>query len=285
MRRLPLLLATMVLVVACGGGSTAVRSTPERARGAAATRDSLAGPWTLRNPGRPRAQLVTLSAVLQSRVDSISREDTVASQSLLEWSVVPDAEPTRIVGMLREFSMIVGADSTWQAPDDPPMPVSFVAVQATSDAQPSLVTPADTACSSRAAVVQALRETWLAPPARLSIGTRWRDSSAYPICRDGIVLQVQSVRDYVVEGATVRDGRLAIKVRRSSRTTLEGRGLQFGDSIAVTGEGEATASLDLSLDGAAILSGSGASELRLQMRGRRRTQELVQHGALVIRTP
>lgn len=285
MRSTVLAIAAAIAVAGCAATGGAPRPTPDRARVAAGARDSLAGPWTLRNLGRPRTQLVTLSAVLRSRVDTLVREDTLASQALLEWSAVPDASPARIVGMVRAFAVIVGGDSTWQPLPDPPMPVSFVAAQVTPGAQPSFTMPADTACGARAAVVQALRETWMQPPTRLEVGTQWRDSSAYPLCRDGIVLQVQSVRQHTVEAADVRDGILVLRVRRETTTTLLGHGVQFGDSIRVSGDGEATATLELALDGAAIVSGSGYSELRLELQGRRRTQQLVQHGALVIRTP
>ncbi|HRN52044.1 MAG TPA: hypothetical protein PK788_00965 [Gemmatimonadaceae bacterium] len=285
MRRILLATAAALALGACNSTGGAPRTTPDRARGAAAARDSMAGPWTLRNLGRPRTQLVTLSAVLRSRIDTLVREDTLASQALLEWSAVPDAALARFVGMVRAFAVIVGSDSTWRPLADPPMPVSFVATQADADAQPSFVMPPDTACDGRAAVVQAMRETWMQPPQRLGVGTQWQDSSTYALCRDRIVLQARNVRRYVVEAADVRDGRLVLRVRREATTALHGSGLQFGDSIVVTGEGEATASLDVSLDGAAIVAGSGVSELRLELRGRRRTQHLVQHGALVIRTP
>jgi hypothetical protein len=279
-----LILATWVLA-SCSAITSAPRSRAGRTAAPAAARDSLAGPWTLRNLGRPRTQVVTLSAVLRSQVDTLVREDTLASQTVLEWSAVPDAAPPRIVGMVRDFAIIIGADSSWRPVADPPMPVSFVAVQPQPETQPSFTMPADTACSPRAAVVQALRETWLSPPSRLAVGTRWRDSSEYTLCRDGIPLAVRSVRTYEVEGAEVSDGRLVLRVRRESSTTLAGHGLQFGDSITVTGTGRARATLSLALDGAAIVSGSGTSELRLELQGRRRTQQLVQHGALVIRAP
>jgi hypothetical protein len=187
--------------------------------------------------------------------------------------------------MVRDFAVIVGADSSWRALPGLSMPVSFLATQQRPDAQPAFTQPADTACDARAAVVQALRETWLAPPGRLAVGTAWRDSSEYLLCRDGIPLRARSVRSYVVDGAEVYAGQLVVRVQRASATTLAGRGVQFGDSVTIGGAGNATATLRLSLDGAAIVAGEGSSELRLQLEGRRRTQQLVQHGALVIRTP
>lgn len=282
-RRMLLLLAAVTL--ACGPASAGRGRAPSARTTPAATPDSLAGPWSPRNLGRPRTQIVTLSAVLRSRVDTVQREDTLASQTVLEWSLVPDATPRRAVGMVRAFSTIVGSDSAWQPVAGLPMPVTFAAEVRGAGAQPQFVTPADGACDARAAVVQAMRETWLAPPPTLARGTTWHDSAAYPLCRDGLVLQVQSRRTFTVEDAIVRDGAIALRVRRATESSLAGQGLQFGDSIVVTGSGRALAELDVSLDGAAILSGSGSSELRLRLQGRRRTQDLVQHGALIIRTP
>ncbi|MBA3854360.1 MAG: hypothetical protein C0503_08095 [Gemmatimonas sp.] len=280
-----LALAGLSLLVACAPSAVRSRDTPAPRAEPLVAPDSLAGPWRFRTLGRPRSQLVTLSAVLQSRVDSVVREDTLASQALLEWSLVPDAAPARVVGMVRGFSVIVGSDSTWRPLPELAMPVSFAAAQLAPGLQPTFTMPADTACHARAAVVQALRETWVAPPARVARGSTWRDSAEYPLCRDGILLRVRSVRQFTVEDAVARDGQLALRVRRESTSSLSGEGLQFGDSIHVTGAGQATALLELSLDGAAILVGEGSSELRLQLKGRRRTQDLVQHGALIIRTP
>jgi hypothetical protein len=280
-----LFVALLLVVTACGtsvGGSRPARTS---AGTAPAARDSLAGPWAFRNLGRPRTQRVTLSAVLQSRQDTLARVDTLASQTLLEWSVGPQSTPPRVVGMVRDFSIIIGSDSAWRSIPDLAMPVSFIAEQLAADAQPRFVQPADSSCEARAAVVQALRETWLWPPTRVGVGTRWQDSTAYAICRDGVSLNAVSVRDYVVEGAQLREGQLVLRVRRHARTVLHGEGLQFGDSITVSGEGVAEATLELSLDGAAVVSGDGSSQLRLELRGRRRTQQLVQHGALVIRLP
>ena len=278
-----LVFGAAALVAGCGAPGAGPVATPGRVPAATAAADSLAGPWQLRNLGRPRSQRVTLLATLRSQVDTLVREDTLASETLLEWSSVPGATPPRVVGMVRGFAVRMGADTSWRALADPPMPVSFMA--AAPGAALALLVPADSACDARAAVVQALRETWFQPPARLAAGTEWRDSSAYVLCRDGILLQARSVRRYVVEGAGVREGRLVLRVRRESRTALSGRGLQFGDSVAVTGAGDATALLELSPDGAAIVAGTGSSELRLTLQGRRRTQQLVQHGALEIRAP
>lgn len=280
-----LLLATVVVLAACASPAGRTRPAGTAPSVAPAARDSLAGPWTFRNLGRPRSHRVTLSAVLHSRIDTLTREDTLASQTLLEWSVDPLARPPRVLGMVRDFAISMGSDSSWRALPDLALPVSFLTEQPRADAQPRFLQPADTSCDARAAVVQALRETWLSPPAQVAQGTQWRDSSTYALCRDGIVLEATAVRDYAIESADVRDHALVLLVRRRTQTRLHGEGLQFGDSIRVTGESQGEALLEVALDGAAIVFGSGSSMLRLQLEGRRRTQELVQHGALVIRAP
>jgi hypothetical protein len=280
-----LVLAVLAVLAACGPAVVRAPGTGPERRPVADAFDSLAGPWTLRNAGRPRAQLVTLSAVLQSRVDSVVRHDTVASQTLLEWSAPPDVSPVRVVGMVRSFNVMLGSDSTWRPLQDLRLPVAFAATQPRPGAQPTFTTPVDTSCGAAAAVVQGLRETWLAPPSRLVPGTAWRDSSVYPLCRDGVLLEARVLRVFTVVEARIRDGTLVLRVRRESETVLAGRGIQFGDSITITGEGRASAMLDLSIDGAMVLAGEGSSELHMHLRGRRRTQDLVQHGTLVIRGP
>jgi hypothetical protein len=66
---------------------------------------------------------------------------------------------------------------------------------------------------------------------------------------------------------------------------IRGSGVQFGDSVHFEGSASGEMQLELLPAGAVIAAGSGTSELRLTMRGRRRTQELVQRSALEISVP
>lgn len=282
--RVPVL-ALGLLTLACATVRPEPRSGRDVAVTVASARDSLRGPWQLRAVGHPRSALVSLRAELSSAVDTVTRRDSLASETVLEWSSTPEGDGTRVLGMVRAFTVRAGGDSLWQVPPGLLFPVTFSATSARRDAQPQFVQPDAAACDARAAVVQAMRETWLLPPAQLDIGTRWQDSSVYPVCRDGIVLEVTSVRDYVVTGAELLDDRLALRVERRSRAALEGRGLQFGDSVTVRGTATGLATLMLSPDAAVVLRGEGTSTLTMELQGRRRTQQLVQTGALSLRVP
>lgn len=281
-----------VLVAAClvlagcaprpGGTPSRTPPTPARVRAAV---DSLAAPWLFRDLGQPRTQHITTAAVVHSTVDSVTRVDSVATDVRLEWSVMPDREPARVAGLVRAYGIRGAGDSTWRTPSALALPTSFVAAASTADGVPVLVNPESASCLAPAAVAGAWRETWVSPPASLRPGTTWSDSTDFPLCRDGIVLQVTTIRRFTAVDAVVHQGRLVVSVARESRVWMSGTGVQFGDSIRVHGEGEGTATLLLARDGAIIVAGSGESVLRMTLEGRRRTQRLVQHSALSISAP
>jgi hypothetical protein len=279
------LVLSLLLGAACG--PVAGRGAPESAPAAAAAPavDSLRGPWRLRNLDRPQGVTLEMRAQLRSSIDTVVLEDSVASRTQLEWATVPASQPLRLVGMVRDFAVRGGADSGWRAVPQVLLPVTFAAHAGAPGMQPDFETPDPLGCDARAAVVQAFREAWLAPPQALAVGTRWQDSVSYAFCRDGIVLRASGTRRYVVDGAEIHDGRLQLRVLRVSDAAIAGRGAQFGDSVQVTGRGTAQGVLWLSLDGGAIVRGQVRSELHLEMRGRRRTQQLVQAGVLEIRAP
>jgi hypothetical protein len=273
-----------LVLAACSSGGFVARPSA-RATPVVAAVDSLAAPWHLRAGGQPRAQRLVISAVLSSRIDTIARVDSLSSAMSVEWSYASDAMPRRVTGMVRAFELRGSGDTAWRSLDAVALPVSFVADQARSGGSPQLTIPDAASCAAQAAVVQGWRETWVDAPAVLQPGTRWRDSTASPVCRDGLLLHTAVVREFVAERAERRGSEMVVLVRRTSTITMDGRGVQFGDSVHVSGTGEGTAQLAISLDGGAIVAGEGVSELRLTLKGRRRTQELVQHSALSIARP
>ncbi len=279
------LLVLAVSVAGCGVPSRPSTRAPATPREAIAQADSAAPPWHVRGTERPRAQRVDVVAALESRIDSVTRVDTISSRAWYDWSEYPGSSPRRVAGMVRAFAVRSGGDSLWRVLDAPALPVSFVAESPWPGAAPELVLPRAEACDAQAAIVPGWRETWVAPPATLVVGTTWRDSSSTPVCRDGIVLRTATQREFVVTGAVLRDGALRILVRRRSAGTITGSGVQFGDSVRFEGRLEGEMQLELLPAGAVIASGSGTSTLHLTMRGRRRTQELVQRSALEISAP
>ena len=278
-------LASLVLASACGGGGAVLTRQPGPARAATPAVDSLAAPWIVRGSERPRSQRVEITALLESRIDTSVRVDTIATRAWYDWAENPTAVPRRVVGSVRAFAVRSAADSLWRVLNALSLPMAFVAEVPSSGSAPELLSPKADGCDAQAAVAPGWRETWVSPPRNLSPGTTWRDSSEGPLCRDGIVLRSTTVREFVVEGAVLRQGALRVVVQRNTRSVVRGTGVQFGDSVRFEGEGRGRARLELLPEGAVIAAGEGTSELRLTMRGRRRTQELVQRSALVIAIP
>jgi hypothetical protein len=187
--------------------------------------------------------------------------------------------------MVVAYGVAVGGD-TAVVPAGVTLPFSFTAESRADRAQPEFVIPDAANCAlPNAAVVQGVRDTWLSLPDTLAPGTAWRDSTTYLTCRDGILLTVDAQRSFVVTGARMRDGQLAVLVQRATAWHVVGSGLQFGEPLTIRGEGEGTMALEVALAGGVILYGEGMSELRLEMEGSRRRQRLVQSSATEIREP
>jgi hypothetical protein len=254
-------------------------------RPAPTPRDPVGGPWVVRDAGARRSQVISARAVISSEVDGRLRVDTLHSSLEFAWSAVPGASPARLAGMVVAYAVAVGGDSA-QVPAGVTLPFSFTAEQRTDAAQPEFTIPDGASCTSpNAAAVHGVRDSWLSLPRTLERGSRWRDSSDYLICRDGIPLAVTAVRSFVATGARMRDGQLAVTVQRATTLRLTGSGLQFGEPIEISGEGEGTMTLEVALAGGVVLHAEGLSELRLRMQGRRRQQTLVQSSRVDIREP
>lgn len=280
-------LLPLLVALAIGSCSPILPSQGRRGPAAPSARaaDPLAPPWVVRNPGMRRTQRVEVRALLTSQVDSLVRVDTLRSLLEVAWSSVPGTTPPRVAGLFTEFRNAVGGDSL-AAPANLALPFSFTSETRELASQPSFLIPDAASCASLApAVVHGVRETWLSLPDTLWPDRAWRDSTTYQTCRDGIVLTVEMVREFTPSVARARDGQLVVLVSRHSRARVAGEGLQFGEWIALLGEGEGVMSLELALSGGVIVSGEGTSELRLEMRGRRRSQRLVQESRILIREP
>jgi hypothetical protein len=247
--------------------------------------DPYAAPWVVRDAGARRSQLVEVRALLTSLVDSFVRVDTLHSVLEFAWSSVPETSPPRVAGMVTDARVSLGADSL-APPAGLSLPFSFTSEIRTPGTQPLFLVPDGGACNSpAAALVHGVRESWISLPDTLWLERGWRDSVSYSTCRDGVVLTLDVVREFAPTGARLRDGQLVVLITRRSRSLVRGEGTQFGEEISITGEGEGEMLLEVALAAGAILTAEGTSELRLEMRGRRRTQRLVQESRIVVREP
>jgi len=282
----------MILLVMCTAAfalACAPLAPSSRTRGpvSAPTRaaDPLAGPWVLRDLGARRRQSAEWRTLVTTQADTLVRIDTLRGELEVAWSAVPETSPPRLAGLVSDFRTARG-DAPLEPPNGISLPFSFTAEWRSAGTQPAFVIPDGERCDvPMAAAVQPLRDFWMSPPDTLRAGLVWEDSTRHNICRDGIVIAVETHRRFTASGARLRDGQLVVLVARASRTTLVGRGVQFGDSVFVAGAGEGSAMLELSLSGGVIVVGEGTSELRVDFRGSRRTQRVVQEGRLTLREP
>lgn len=282
-------LLVSVLVAACAPQPTgAPRTTVPAPDRVAAT--PAGERWTVRPNGATRSHLVHLDAILVSRVDSVERTDSLRATLGTSWTYAAPPSgardvPARIAGSLTTFGVAFGGASPLETPAALTLPVVYAAEQSSQVLQPVFTFPRAEECGPAAAALATVRELWVSLPETLVVGATWADSAEFTTCRDSIPLAVSSTRSYRVVGVASRDGRVAVRVDRSSLVRMSGAGSQFGEPLQVDAEGSGSAQLEVSLEGGAILSGTGESELRMTMRGRRRTQQLEQRTRLSIAVP
>jgi hypothetical protein len=277
---LALLPTAIVLGCASGAPPAPVRPSPEPTP---ALRDPMAVPWVVRHTGRPRTQTIDVQAELESRVDSAVRVDTLRSELTVRWSSPSSSLPRRFLGSIEEYRVAVGSD-TATTPAILTLPLSFSAEQRTLGHQPEFVSPDAASCAgSGSALLHGARDLWLSLPDALYPGLTWADSADYVLCRDSIPLHTSVVREFRVTGALIRDSVVVVTIERRATTSFRGEGSQFGEPVSIQAAGTGALMLEVSMDGGAVVFGSGNAELRVMLIGRRRTQELTQRSRIAIR--
>ena len=246
--------------------------------------------WLVRPSTASRVTELRLEGTLVSAVDTVERVDTLAALLRTTWThSAPPAGaleiPARISGTLDAYRITFGGSALPEAPTGLALPLVYAAEQRGRDEQPRIALPNAEECTPAAAALSALRELWVSPPDTLQVGLEWADSLQYVTCRDSVTLAVVSVRTYRVIGAEERAGSTVVHVTRRSTTRMSGSGTQLSEPLEITAEGFGEMRLELTLDGGAVVAGTGDAELRMSMRGRRRSQELVQRTRLTIATP
>ncbi len=280
------LAALVILGCAVGCAAPVVTPAPQQAPAVSVplARDPLQAPWSLVRGAGSFAHTIRLSSALVSRVDSIERVDSTTVTLGVNWSRLAGGEPARLSGLITEYRLAAGIAEPAEIPGLS-LPLAFGGTEGRGAEQAQLEVPSSGACGVQAAVMQHLRELLVSPPPSLREGTRWADSASYSLCRDSIPLRVRSVRTFRVVGAERRGTDVVVLVDRSSAITLAGTGAQFGESLTIAGEGSGTMRLELRTSDATLHAARGEVELRMTMRGRRRSQELRQHTRIEIVSP
>ncbi len=283
---LRLALASLVCVtMACARPTPRANpaARPDAAAAAVVTPDRLDAPWEISAATGGITQRLRIVSELESSIDTVLRRDSSVLELGLTWSRLAGTTPERISGLVT--SVRLGSTDSLLAP--PPgllVPLPFSATRGAAGGA-ELSAPDLSSCAATAALVAPLREALVFPPKRLTPGLLWTDSSTVTVCRDSIPLTVATQRQYRVLSAQAEGAEVVVLLERRMRVQMQGRGTQFGEPIEISAEGEGSTSLALRLAGAYVLRANGTQELRMTMRGRRRTQELRQRSRIEIIQP
>jgi hypothetical protein len=231
---------------------------------------------------RRRAYVVEQHALLTTRVDTTTRNDSVGSHTELAFTLLSGG--TRLSGSVTSFR-VQAPGRVSAMPQGLVLPFAFAGELPAATHQVAFTAPtAPAPCSSAAInILQSLRDLWFRPPDTLRLHGTWEDTAAYAVCRDGIVLWVRVQRTFRVASATVRDGRVLLLVQRSSRGTLEGVGQQAGELVEIKGTSTGQVAYDLDPAAGEMVAALGTSALALTLKSRLRMQTVLQTNEMKIR--
>jgi hypothetical protein len=262
-----------VLLSACQRGPVPnqvfTRPAPARAAAPPVVRNS--GPWVNKPSAETQRFTLDQHAVVTIGLDTAARSDTLTSHAEIAFTGVPSARSVNgTVGAL----LVGGAGRPPATPPGLQVPFSFRAGYAAANSQLAFTAPADVApCSStELAAAQSLRDLWFEAPDTLRVGATWSDSASYITCRDGIPLHSVVHRMFHISASAARDGRVLLSIARLSRTVIDGRGSQFGDSVTVTGSGNGQLNYDFDPARGEVISATGNATLDISLRSSQRTQ-------------
>jgi hypothetical protein len=273
----------LLVMLACAPARTAPSATPTPTPVSAPIPvpekpvpvDPLAEPWlvgSLKAPFTHQIEIATaVRAAASAAALAVARVDSLQTAVAVRWSA--DTDVGRRSGEVLVF----------QPPAGISLPISIGAALDADRGVVQVTTPREASCAAETAIAQLVREVLIAPPRRLARGVSWADSTRTTICRDSIPLTLASTRRYVVEDARVQEGRAVVVIRRRSTVVMSGSGMQFGEPVTITGEGQGELLFGLRLDDGQMTDGNGVSSLTLTLTGRRKSQVVMQSARLEIR--
>ncbi len=126
--------------------------------------------------------------------------------------------------------------------------------------QPPLENECDRPESGALALV---RDLFVRVPNSVSVGERWRDSTVQLVCRASIPMVVRTTADYEVLDSARRDNEVALRIRRTTATRLEGKVASPWRALEVSGVGTGTLEFELSVLTGAVRTLDGTSTLTM----------------------
>ena len=215
--------------------------------------------------------LVTSQAAVHVEGDSLGpRDDSVSTRARLTMRVSPESAPDGVVVTVDSFLVSArrGAPMApalafplvFQAQIDPArLRIAFLPVQSMIG-QP---------CTGPGATLLALARD-LSPglPSPLERGQRWSDTTTTLLCRSGVPLTVTSRHEWTVEGEVDSIGRVFVRLRRETESTIAGTGSgrRTGASIEGTSRASGAYLLDAAAGRLQAATVTSTAELRVRER-------------------
>jgi hypothetical protein len=267
---IPIAATACVLLAACRNGAVPNQVLAKPAPPSAAPIARTNGPWAYHPSTQRQSFTVDQTAVVAIRLDTSTHSDTVSTHADIAIATTTAGSTS---GTVTAYS-VQGAGRAAATPAGLTLPFPFRAEVSASGQQFGFTAPRDaTPCSSIAlAAMHSLHDLWFRAPDTLRIGTAWSDSTSYVVCRDGIPLRATAHRSFRVSGSSERNDRVVLTVSRTSRSTLDGAGTQFGEAVGVSGAGSGSLDYEIDTTSGEVVSAKGSATLDLTLRSRVRTQ-------------
>ena len=238
--------------------------------------------WAPRPTLVAREYQVEQRALVTTTTDSGARDDSV---SLHVSASVRNTLDRGVAGLVR--GVTVGAPGAAAQPlPGVTFPYAFAASASVRGLEAPLVLSAagdGNACVSPAqSVLGALRDLVFRVPDSLSVGVQWADSSSVATCRDGVPLDIRSLRTFRVVRYERRGDRDVVLVDRTMQTSVRGESVRGDDTTRVEGSGRGSLRYEIDPLTGDVESATGSATLDLGVRGRVRSERALQSSAVRI---
>ena len=208
-------------------------------------------------PGRYQYALTT-DAAIQPQGDTIGGADTVRTATFISYALERRGSRYDISGTVDSATLAASGRMRRPIQQLLAAPLRFTAEASSTGEVGKFAAEVSPACDSPAdPLLATARDLLITVPRSLTLGTTWTETTSSTVCRGEIPLTSKAVQRYEVQGADSVDGRPAVRIRRTSEVTIEGRGEQRGQDIRVTGNGTAAMNLFISPESGTFLGGEG----------------------------
>jgi hypothetical protein len=210
-------------------------------------------------PGTYRYQVAN-DAVIERTDGTDPRRDQITTATYLTYTLGGSGVQRRIAGTVDSFT-VVGGPAGGPATARPlPKPLHFRGILDQTQGRVTFTAVPPTDCRTPAGALLVLaRELLAALPPTVRSGLAWRDSSTASVCRGDIPLTSHTTHRYEVAGSATFAGVPAVRVRRTSESTVDGTAVRAGQPVSIAARGTGEADLFFDAGAGRFLGGTGES--------------------------